>query len=651
MQPSLHCPGRARRSIGRRWPGVLALLGLWLLPVALQAQPVFEVPTNRDRVALSEHVEYFIDTSGGWRPESGEAPPQAWQALRHRAKGDTFGFTPHPVWYRVTLWAPETVQRLWVVTGIQLESIEWVVGAPDREPLRVEAGLSAIQAGRVAPQRQPRLALTLEARTPVVVHMRAQSRGPLMLPVDLWAPEAWDAHERRALMWQGIYFGLLAGLLLYNGFIALRLREAAYGYYVCLGTAMCVYQLSSTLFGPNLFWPGRAMWTLDLLRMSVGVFGFAAMMFTDSFLRVARFSPRLSRLLRGTALLCVVSVVGHLVLPHRWMAIFTAPLALWFGALVIGTGWWAWRLGLPAAGYFLVGWIGVVIAIIIRLLAPVGWLPYHPLLHGSLQVATAAEMLLLSLALADGFAAERRARAEAETQRAREQVAREQAQHALEDKTRFMAAIAHDLQQPLYALSLNVESMARRHANAGDDDSIDQMRSAVHSADELLATLALNVRLERAELQPEIRVFSMQEMLERIETLFDTRAQQAGLSWRVLPSLSQVHSDPRMLERMVCNLVSNAMRYTQQGGVLLSCRTRADHLLIQIWDTGPGISEHEQITIFEAYQRGSAAQSHDKGLGLGLSIVRRFAQLLGIRVGLRSVPGRGSCFELWVPRA
>ncbi len=153
------------------------------------------------------------------------------------------------------------------------------------------------------------------------------------------------------------------------------------------------------------------------------------------------------------------------------------------------------------------------------------------------------------------------------------------------------------------------------------------------------------------DLQPDTEVFSVQDMLERIDTLFTTRAQERGLRWRVLPSLSQVRSNPLLLERMVGNLVSNAMRYTSAGGVLLSCRSRPGHLLVQVWDTGPGIPAHEQATIFEAHHRGSAARPHDQGLGLGLSIVSRCARLLGIRVGLRSVPGRGSCFELWVPLA
>ncbi|MDP2076323.1 HAMP domain-containing sensor histidine kinase, partial [Hydrogenophaga sp.] len=206
-------------------------------------------------------------------------------------------------------------------------------------------------------------------------------------------------------------------------------------------------------------------------------------------------------------------------------------------------------------------------------------------------------------------------------------------------------------QQPIYALSLATESMALRRSDVVSTEALNQMQSAVFAADELLSSLAMQVRLDRDDLRPDMEAFSVQDMLERIDALFATRAQKHGLRWRVLPSLCEVRSNPLLLERMVCNLVSNAMRYTPEGGVLLSCRVRSGHLLIQIWDTGPGIPVHEQSTIFEAHYRGSAAQSHDRGLGLGLSIVSRCAALLDVRVGLKSVPGRGSCFALWVPLA
>lgn len=638
--------GLASRLIGG-WLG----LWLWLCLGAAQAQPVFEVPPQAASVALTDELEYLVDQTGRWRPASGEAPPGEWQVLRTRPGKARFGFSEHAVWYRISLRAKAPLERLWVVPGPQLEWVEWVIEQPGQAPRRVEAGLGPMQTGRSETQREPQVRLHIGPAQPLTVYMRAQTRGPLLLPVELWEPGSWQARERRVLMWQGLYFGLFGGLLLYNGFIALRLREAAYGYYAGFGAAMCVYQLSSTLFGPNLLWPDWALWTHGLMRLSVSVFGFAGLMFTDRFLSVRSFAPRLSRLLRLTALVCLLTIPGHRLLPELWMALVSAPLGLWSASLLMVAGWRAWRRRMPAASYFLLGWTGVVLAVLVRVMVPLGWLPFHPVLNNSLLIATAGEMLLLSLALADRIAQERRARAEADLRRVREQAAREKAQHTLEEKSRFMAAITHDLQQPLYALSLATESVVRQGTKPLSPQALNQMRSALFAADELMASLAMNLRLDRENLQPEFELFSVQEMLERIDALFATRAQQTGLRWRVLPSLAVVHSDPLMLERMLCNLVSNAMRYTQCGGVLLSCRPRGDHLLIQVWDTGPGIPEHEQAAIFEAYRRGSAAQSKDQGLGLGLSIVSRCASLLGVRVGLRSEPGRGSCFALRVPLA
>ncbi|OYY62461.1 MAG: hypothetical protein B7Y51_08605 [Burkholderiales bacterium 28-67-8] len=119
-------------------------------------------------------------------------------------------------------------------------------------------------------------------------------------------------------------------------------------------------------------------------------------------------------------------------------------------------------------------------------------------------------------------------------------------------------------------MSLATESMVRRQAGAISPDALKQMQSAVFAADELLSSLAMHVRLDRDELKPELEDISVQDMLERIDLLFATRAQHTGLRWRVLPSLCKVRSNPLLLERMVCDLVANAMRYTPQGGVLLS---------------------------------------------------------------------------------
>ncbi len=627
-------------------------MGFWLVGHLAHAQPVFVVPQHTASVALSQELEYFIDETGQWQPESGEPAPGGWLKLRDRAGKSNFGFLKHPVWFRVVLRSPEASEWVWVVSTPQLEWVTWVLQRAGKSPERSEAGLGPLQEGRGPKQRLPLFQLSLEANKPVTVHMRVQSSGLMQVPVDLWEPSAWQERERRSHALLGAYFGLLVALLAYNGFLAIRLRDQAYGFYICFGLGLGAFQLTSTGFGPSFLWSSQALSTNTILGVTVTVFGAFTMLFTDSFLRLSRNSPGLHRLLRVTALVWCLVLLLHLWLPAstvmNWVSL---PLALLTSTLIMIAGVKGYLDKTPGASYFLLGWTGLVVAALLRTLLRMGLVPPHPLLYDGMLIASAAEMVLLSLALADRIMAERRARAEADVQRAREQAAREEAQRALQEKTRFMAAVTHDLQQPIYALSLAAESMARRRADVVSSTALNQMQSAVFAADELLSSLAMQVRLDRDDLQPDIEVFSVQDMLERVDALFATRAQKQGLRWRVLPSLCAVRSNRLLLERMVCNLVSNAMRYTPEGGVLLSCRVRTAHLLIQVWDTGPGIPAHEQPTLFEAHSRGSAAQPHDQGLGLGLSIVSRCAVLLGIRVGLKSVPGRGSCFALWVPLA
>ena len=160
------------------------------------------------------------------------------------------------------------------------------------------------------------------------------------------------------------------------------------------------------------------------------------------------------------------------------------------------------------------------------------------------------------------------------------------------------------------------------------------------------------LRLHAGILQPDVQEFPIQPLLTRIETTFAEAARERGLRLRIVPSGAWIRSDFILLERVLLNLVSNAVRYTHRGGVSVGCRRRGDHLRIDVWDTGPGIPEERQQIIFgEFVQLESQAPNRASGLGLGLSIVERLARLLGHLIEVQSRPGRGSRFSVLVPSA
>jgi CheY-like chemotaxis protein/nitrogen-specific signal transduction histidine kinase len=223
--------------------------------------------------------------------------------------------------------------------------------------------------------------------------------------------------------------------------------------------------------------------------------------------------------------------------------------------------------------------------------------------------------------------------------------ATDDAQRANAAKSRFLAAVSHDLMQPLHAAQLFAHTLAER---GSDHDTVRHLHGALAATEGLLAGLLDMARLESGRLQAQPREFALADVLDPLAAEFRAMAGDRGIRFDVVSTRLWVHSDPQLLRRVLQNFLSNALRYAEGGRVLLGLRRRGTQLQVQVWDNGPGIPSAEQRWIFEEFRRGSAAGG--QGLGLGLSIAQRMAALLGHPLGLRSWSGRGSVFELSVPR-
>lgn len=225
-------------------------------------------------------------------------------------------------------------------------------------------------------------------------------------------------------------------------------------------------------------------------------------------------------------------------------------------------------------------------------------------------------------------------------------------------KNRFLASASHDLLQPINAARLFTAALSGKVEDASAAASalssdVKHIDEALAGAETLITSLREIARLDSGRLQPQFESFPIQALLDTLGREFAVIAQRSGLCLRVMPCSLWVRSDRHLLRRVIQNLLSNALRYTPEGTVLLGCRRRGEQLCIQVLDTGPGIAEQDRQRIFEEFERAGAAAHRDTegGLGLGLSIVRRISRLLGHELELRSVPGRGSGFSLAVPVA
>ena len=215
---------------------------------------------------------------------------------------------------------------------------------------------------------------------------------------------------------------------------------------------------------------------------------------------------------------------------------------------------------------------------------------------------------------------------------------------------RFLSVASHDLRQPLYAVRLFVEQLRHDLVESERERVIDRAGAALTDLNELFDALLDLSQLDAGTLNAQLTDFPIARLFDRLDTTFASAAHEAGLDLRIVASQAWVRSDPILLGRILQNLVSNAVRHTRTGGVVVGCRRRGGDLRIEVWDSGPGIPAEQREMIFDEFVRLQPNDTgRQRGLGLGLAIVQRLCELLGHRITVESIVGKGSRFSVSVP--
>jgi signal transduction histidine kinase/CheY-like chemotaxis protein len=230
---------------------------------------------------------------------------------------------------------------------------------------------------------------------------------------------------------------------------------------------------------------------------------------------------------------------------------------------------------------------------------------------------------------------------------------RDVARRSEEDKSRFVAAASHDLRQPMHALGLFVATLERRLAGEPEEPLVRNMMRAIEVLDRSFTAMLDISRLDAGTVRPHMQSFPLRDLFRRLHMQFVGQAESAGLALRFSPGGKSVSSDPQLLERVLGNLLQNALRYTRSGGVVVVARSRVDRLNIEIWDSGCGIAQTELPRIFDEFYRVSSPAGQENpeaahGLGMGLAIVRRLIALLGHTLDVHSAPGKGTLFRIGI---
>ncbi|WP_191625004.1 hybrid sensor histidine kinase/response regulator NahK/ErcS' [Pseudomonas fluorescens] len=228
--------------------------------------------------------------------------------------------------------------------------------------------------------------------------------------------------------------------------------------------------------------------------------------------------------------------------------------------------------------------------------------------------------------------------------------AKQEAEQANLSKTKFLAAVSHDLLQPLNAARLFTSALLERREPMSSEILVRNVSNSLEDVENLLGTLVDISKLDAGVIKADIAPFALSELLDTLAAEYTQVARSEGLQLHFIGCSALVRSDIQLLARILRNLLSNAIRYTYSGRVVLGCRRHHQCLTIEVWDSGMGIAEHRLEEIFQEFKRGDVQRpDQDRGLGLGLAIVEKIAGILGHRIHVRSWPGRGSMFSVEVP--
>ena len=310
--------------------------------------------------------------------------------------------------------------------------------------------------------------------------------------------------------------------------------------------------------------------------------------------------------------------------------------------------------------------VGMLIAtVLVRRLVLTGVKPLMEIIDGVRSIAEGRLMVRLPLtarselrdlqaginAMSDKLVRhEQEMRERVESATAAVELQKDAAERANAVKSKFLAAASHDLRQPLHALGLFVHALKQRHTGMGDGRLVGQIEASVLALSEMFNTLLDLSRLEAGTVVPEMRPFRLQELFDQLGLEYGLQAEEKRLRLVIRPTRAVVRSDPILLRQILSNLVCNAVRYTESGGVLVAARRRQGDMCVQVVDTGIGIPADALPHIYEEYfQVANPARNRNRGLGLGLNIAHRLCGLLSIGLMVRSERGRGTAFSLFLP--
>src|SRR5471030_2796558 len=487
-------------------------------------------------------------------------------------------------------------------------------------------------------------------------YLLLQSEGSIQAPVTLWSSTAYLEEQPLRLYVLGLIYGVLLGMVVYNLFIFLSVRDTSYLYYIFYIASFGFYQLSVNGAAVEYFWPNNPWWANAATPFFIGCAGLFGSQFARSFLQTAQHSRWLDRLLLGLIAFGAVVVGLSLMTSYALALRLATTLALLFTVVIFAAGIFAWVRGLRVARYFIIAWSAFLLGGVINTLMVLGYLPNTFLTMYASQIGSAIEVALLSLALVDRINAMREQQAQTLFDAGQKlEVLNQQLARSNKLKDEFLATLTHELRTPMNGVICSLELMQTVEM---DPELGLYQQTAASSAQDMMGIvdgILTLTELQAGKLKVYPQVFSLRGALDTLRQQFSTGAQNKGLAFSIdvadeLPD--RVIGDADKLIQCLDCLLDNAFKFTHEGAVRVRVVgvPQSDGSLglsFIVTDSGIGFAFLDEATLYQRFFQldGSTTREYG-GLGIGLAICRQLIELLGGRLTHNSEPRRGSRFQL-----
>lgn len=619
----------------------------------LHATPTVEILPDDDKTNLGPYIEWLEDKSGELTFEQVRTLPDK---VFNSSDNYTFnqGYTSSSYWLKVQVkFSAELTNRHWLLE-IPFPLLDYialykpdatnnytVIHSGDRSPFSQRDFNTTDFVFNLQPQQQNN-----------TYYLHVKTQDSLQVPLFLWSDTAFPKSNALSTGLQGIYFGIMIVMVLYNLFIYLSVRDRSYLYYISYISVFTLFQASLQGYSFEYFWPNNTWWANTNIPF-LGVLAlFFAALFARNFLHTKELMPKLDKSLIfiASALFITLPII---IFGSYNAGIYSAIFSTFiFFNLVLLTGFIAAYDGNRTAKIFVIAWSIFLISGVISML---GMLDIVPLEFGSqiaIQIGSALEVILLSMALADRINLIEQEKVEIETHSKKVLMeANKQLENSNRLKDEFIATISHEIRTPMNGILGSTQLLVDTQLNDNQSIYIDTINRSGQTLLEILNNILDYSKIEADKLTIEKSEFVLEDVVNECADFFSVISAQnrVKLFVRIHKDTPKIiYSDPLRLKQILLNLLSNAFKYTSRGQIVINVQLAENNkhqLLVEVEDSGNGLTYEQQNILFQPFVQVDASSSREKGgTGLGLAICKKLAHLLEGEIGVHSLPGKGATF-------